>query len=146
MFTVLCLVITLTYSHALVRYSASERQLSEIVETKRLEALQVRKLLDQQRKSFDATAAARTGKAQSVPITRLWEEVTRTVPDDAWISDFAFDGVSVTLSGYAEGSASLIGKLSASELLRDPAFTSPVVRALGQTGERFELRARVALP
>lgn len=140
---VLCIISAGTYTHLALRYSQASSNLEELVARRRVEALHVRKLLDQREKIFDAIDAARKSKERSVPFTQVWEEVTRALPDDAWLSDFAFDGTSVTLSGYAERSANLISKLSSSELLGDPAFTSPVVRAPGQTGEQFELRARV---
>ncbi|RYG99775.1 MAG: hypothetical protein EON58_02665 [Alphaproteobacteria bacterium] len=140
---VLCIISAGTYFHLVSRYSQASSDLDKLVASRRVEALKVRKLLDQREKIFDAIDAARKSKERSVPFTQVWEEVTRALPDDAWLIDFAFDGTSVTLSGYAERSANLISKLSSSELLGDPAFTSPVVRAPGQTGEQFELRARV---
>ncbi|WP_155956408.1 PilN domain-containing protein [Rhizobium sp. CF080] len=133
-----------TYAHLLFTYSSAQEELASLVEAKRTEALQVRKLLDRQQKSIAAVEAARKGKAQSVPVVRVWEELTRILPDDAWLTDIAIDGDMLTITGFAaESAAALIATLEASELFSAPNFTSPVVRIPSQSGERFEIRLRV---
>lgn len=133
-----------TYAHLLFNYSLAQEELTSLVEARRSEALQVRKLLDRQQKSIAAVEAARKGKAQSVPVVRVWEELTRILPDDAWLTDIAIDGDMLTITGFAaESAAALIATLDASELFSAPNFTSPVVRIPGQSGERFEIRLRV---
>lgn len=133
-----------TYAHLLSNYSLAQQELAGQVEAKRSEAMQVRKLLDRQQKSIAAVEAARKGKAQVVPVVRVWEELTRILPDDAWLTDIAVDGDMLTITGFAAASAAaLIATLDASELFSAPSFTSPVVRIPGQSGERFEIRLRV---
>jgi len=133
-----------TYAHVLFTYSSAQEELTELVEARRSEAMQVRKLLDRQQKSIAAVEAARKGKAQSVPVVQVWEELTRILPDDAWVTDIAIDGDMLTITGFAaESAAALIATLDASELFSAPNFTSPVVRIPGQSGERFEIRLRV---
>ncbi len=133
-----------TYAHLLFNYSSAQEELAGVVEARRTEALQVRKLLDRQLKSIAAVEAARKGKAQSVPVVRVWEELTRILPDDAWLTDIVIDGDMLTITGFAtESAAALIATLDASELFSAPNFTSPVVRIPGQSGERFEIRLRV---
>jgi general secretion pathway protein L len=133
-----------TYAHLLFNYSSAQEELASLVEARRTEALQVRKLLDRQQKSIAAVEAARKGKAQSVPVVRVWEELTRILPDDAWLTDIAIDGDMLTITGFAaESAAALIATLDASQLFSAPNFTSPVVRIPGQSGERFEIRLRV---
>ncbi|WP_312408647.1 PilN domain-containing protein [Rhizobium sp.] len=143
---VLLIAIAATYTNLYLRYSAAEEKITASVEAQRDEALEVRILLDQQQKNLAAVEAARTGKNQAVPVVRIWEEVTRTIPDDAWITDLSFDGDTITLSGYAARSSGLIGDIASSPIFKDPSFVSPVVRVPGQSGERFELRAKVSQP
>lgn len=145
-FAALLVVVGSTYMNLYLRYSAAEDQLTTIVDAKRDEALSVRKLLDRQQKSVAAVEAARTGKNLAVPAVRVWEELTRTTPDDAWITDLSFDGDAITLTGYATRSAGLIKDIASSPIFKDPGFVSPVVRVPGQAGERFELRAKVIQP
>jgi general secretion pathway protein L len=133
-----------TYAHFLSRYSAAQHELASVVEAKLSEARQVRTLLDRQQKSIAAVEAARKGKAQSVPVVRVWEELTRILPDNAWLTDIAIDGDAVTITGFAaESAAALIATLDASGLFSAANFISPVVRIPGQSGERFEIRLRV---
>jgi general secretion pathway protein L len=133
-----------TYAHFLSRYSAAQQELASVVEAKRSEARQVRTLLDRQQKSIAAVEAARRGKAQSVPVVRVWEELTRILPDNAWLTDIVIDGDAVTITGFAaESAAALIATLDASGLFSAANFISPVVRIPGQSGERFEIRLRV---
>nr|WP_281400804.1 PilN domain-containing protein [Rhizobium wenxiniae] len=143
---VLLIACATTYTNLYSRYSAAEEQLTATVEAQRDETVKVRKLLDQQQKSLAAVEAARTGKNQAVPVVRIWEEVTRTIPDDAWMTDLSFDGDTITLSGYAARSSGLIGDIASSPTFKDPSFVSAVVRVPGQSGERFELRAKVSQP
>lgn len=133
-----------TYAHLLSSYSAAQQELITVVEAKRSEARQVRTLLDRQQKSIAAVEAARKGKAQSVPVVRVWEELTRVLPDNAWLTDIAIDGDAVTITGFAaQSAAALIATLDASGLFSAANFISPVVRIPGQSGERFEIRLRV---
>ncbi|MGK6317752.1 PilN domain-containing protein [Neorhizobium sp. DT-125] len=135
-----------TYAHAFFKYSAAEQELAEAIEAKRSEALQVRKLLDRQQRSIAAVEAARKGKSQAVPVVRVWEELTRVLPDDAWLTDVTIDGDTMTITGFAaQSAASLIATLDGSDLFSEPSFISPVLRIPGQSGERFEIRLRVGV-
>ncbi|WP_440408466.1 PilN domain-containing protein [Neorhizobium petrolearium] len=133
-----------TYAHAFLKYSAAEQALAAAIEAKRSEALEVRKLLDQQQKSIAAVEAARKGKVQAVPVVRVWEELTRVLPDDAWLTDVTVAGDVMTITGFAaQSAASLIATLDASNSFSQPSFISPVVRIPGQSGEHFEIRLRI---
>lgn len=138
------LAVGATYFFALERYSSAEGKLAEELDAKRGEALQVRKLLDQQRTKLAAVEAARKSKSQAVPVIRVWEELTRILPDDIWLTDVSIDGGSLTVTGFAaQSAASLISTINGSRFFDEPAFTSPVVRIPGQVGERFEIRMQV---
>lgn len=143
-FAVLLVACGATYAHAFLKYSAAEQALAAEIEAKRSEALQVRRLLDRQQKNVAAVEAARKGKVQAVPVARVWEELTRVLPDDAWLTDVTVDGGTMTITGFAaQSAASLVAILDASDLFSEPNFISPVVRIPGQSGERFEIRLRI---
>jgi general secretion pathway protein L len=135
-----------TYGHVFYRYEQAESKLAQVVETKTAEALAVRKLLDQQKAISDYAASVRRAKADAIPVVDVWEELTRRLPDDAWVTDMAVDRDSVALTGFARAAAGLIGEIGASDFLGEVAFTAPVVRMPDPGGERFELRARVRKP
>ncbi len=81
------------------------------------------------RKQRDASAIA------------LLAEVTHQVPDDTWLEDFSFDATDLSLRGYSSSSSALIKRLSASNLMTDPHFESPVTVEGASGRERFEIRA-----
>jgi len=142
--TVLLLTCFATYAHSYLNYYSAEQHLIDEIDAKRVEALQVRKLLDRQRDSLLAVEAARKGKSQAVPVVRIWEELTRVLPDDVWVTDMAIDSDTLNIAGFAaQSAASLISSLDGSALFSEPSFTSPVVRIPGQNGERFEIRMKV---
>lgn len=142
----LVVIAAISGAHVILRYSNAEEQLLASVDERRGVALEGRKILDLRQKKLAAVDAARQGKANNVAVTRIWEELTGIIPDDTWITDLTIDGEFVSVTGFAERSSVLISSLSASRILSDPAFVSPVVRTPGQSGERFELRARVKNP
>lgn len=147
LFALLVMSLGATYFFALERYSSAEQKLAEELDAKRGEALRVRKLLDQQRTKLAAVEAARKSKSQAVPVIRVWEELTRILPDDIWLTDVSIDRGSLTITGYAaQSAASLISTINGSRYFDEPAFTSPVVRIPGQVGERFEIRMQVQAP
>ena len=143
--TVLLTVIA-TYGHVFYRYGAAESELSAEVEAKTEQAMTVRKQLDQQNRSAAYLDAVRKGKKDAVPVVQVWEELTRRLPDDVWLTDLAIDGQTIGITGFARASAGLISDLGGSPLFTDAAFTAPVVRVPGELGERFELQARVRQP
>lgn len=133
----------LTFGHTYYRYASADEQLKTLVSLKQNAASDVRKLLERRAQDIAAVEAARKSKAQAVPIVRVWEELTRTLPDTAWITDFSLNGDSLSFSGFATSAAGLISTLTSSPLFADPSFTSPVVRVPGQTGERFAIKLSV---
>lgn len=141
-----CLLVVsgvVTFAHAYYRYSAADEQLTVQVNEKQKAAREVRKVLDRRAQDIAAVEAARKSKEQAVPVVRVWEELTRTLPDTAWITDFNLNGDSLSFSGFANSAAGLIPVLAGSLLFADPSFTSPVVRIPGQSGERFAIKLNV---
>lgn len=132
-----------TFAHAYYRYTGADEQLTVQVNEKQKAALEVRKVLDRRAQDIAAVEAARKSKEQAVPVVRVWEELTRTLPDAAWITDFNLNGDSLSFSGFANSAAGLIPVLAGSTLFANPSFTSPVVRIPGQTGERFTIKLNV---
>jgi general secretion pathway protein L len=133
----------LTFGHIYYRYVQADEMLMAQVDEKQKAALEVRKLLDRRERDIAVVEAARKSKAQAVPVVRVWEELTRVLPDTAWITDFSLNGDSLSFSGSAVSAAELISILDASPLFADPSFTSPVVRVPGQVGERFAIKLSV---
>ena len=81
---------------------------------------------------------ARVGNA-----LRALAAVTAALPDDAYLTAFSMRDHTLALAGRAAAAAKLIGQLSASPDLRDPAFDAPVTR-IGAQSDQFSIRVSLA--
>ncbi|HWA31580.1 MAG TPA: PilN domain-containing protein [Rhizomicrobium sp.] len=70
---------------------------------------------------------------------QILAEVTRLLPDGAWLYEFELSGGEVRIHGFARSASSLIAVFDASPLFRDAQFRSPLMQ--GPTGdtERFDM-------
>ncbi len=69
--------------------------------------------------------------------------VTRSLPDDTYLTDFSLDGRNVTLNGQSASAAKLIGLLAADPTVDNPAFSAPVTRLETTHTDLFSIRAQV---
>jgi general secretion pathway protein L len=139
-------VIAGTYTHAIWRYNAAQKQLDEQIATAQIQAKLARSQIEKRQAELDQAATIRDEKQNSPSLVRIWAELTRVLPDDAWLTDLSAKGDELTINGFAVSAANLIGPLEASPLFASPDFTAPVVKVPGQEGERFAIRAKVGRP
>ncbi|MBK5571570.1 PilN domain-containing protein [Ensifer sp. SSB1] len=144
--SVVALSATLTFVHLASRNSSALASLDAEIADHRQDAIEIRKMLDVRAQALEASESARARKAQAVPLARVWEELTRTLPDTTYITDLTLDGESITFSGFADFAAQLIGLVDASESFERPILTGPVSRVPGRSGEQFQIRASVSRP
>jgi len=83
--------------------------------------------------------AERTGDVLQVLAT-----ITRILPDDTYLTDFALRERQMTISGRTASAPRLITGLSADPAIREPAFTAPVTRTEGAAAEVFSIKAEIA--
>lgn len=133
----------LTYAHAYMRSATAAARLTELVEFKQEKAMAVRKKLETRQQELQLLQAARAAKAEAVPVSALWEDLTRLLPDSTWLTDLTIRNEQVAITGFSSSAADLIAVLGASPLLSDPSFASPVMRVPGQQGERFSIQMRM---
>jgi Tfp pilus assembly protein PilN len=69
----------------------------------------------------------------------MLQELTDTMPADAWLTNLSVDRGGLELAGFANAAAQLIPLLEASPSLERVEFTSPVTK--GRDREQFRLRA-----
>jgi general secretion pathway protein L len=81
----------------------------------------------------------RTGDVLQVLAT-----VTRVLPDDTYLTDFALRERQMTISGRSASAPRLITLLSAEPAIRNTAFAAPVTRIEGATADVFSIKAEVA--
>ncbi|MEO5326516.1 PilN domain-containing protein [Mesorhizobium sp. CC13] len=133
-----------TYAHALWRLEAADNQLGAQIAEAQAAAKQARIQLAQRQAALEQTSRLRDQKQTSASVVETWAELTKVLPDTAWVTDLTLRAGEVTVNGYAQSAAGLIEPLEASPLLVSPDFVAPVVRVPGQEGERFVIKAKVA--
>lgn len=99
------------------------------------------------RLALDAKTGARAQQAelqrlrqQQLPGLAIWEELSRLLPDDAWVQTLVSETSAVQIEGVAHAAEELIPLLEASPLFRDVQFTSPVFKAAESNAVRFSVR------
>ncbi len=88
-----------------------------------------------------ADAAGRTADPLAVLAA-----VTRSLPDDTYLTDLSLNGRNVTLNGQSASAAKLIGLLAADPTIGNPAFSAPVTRLEATHTDLFSIRAEVVPP
>ncbi|CDX21249.1 conserved hypothetical protein [Mesorhizobium plurifarium] len=135
-----------TYAHARWRSWQAASVLDDEIATAQVEARKARASLQKRQTELEQTEKLRAEKKNAVPVVRILAELTRLLPDSAWVSDLSSKGDQVTITGFAASAADLIQPIDASPLFSAPEFSSPVTRVPGQTGERFTITAKVEEP
>lgn len=69
----------------------------------------------------------------------ILRELTRTIPETAWLTEFRLTDKGIQLSGYAQSASELIPLLEASPLFEDVVFLSASTRDPRQGKERFHI-------
>lgn len=102
------------------------------------------------RVTYDAALASglqvrtlRQRKLATPTVAAMLEEITRVLPDTAWITDFRMDRGQLTITGFAQSAADLIPAVEASDLFANAEFVSPVVHAPRENGDRFNIGFQV---
>ena len=78
----------------------------------------------------------------------VWEEATRVLPNDSWLTELRFsesgDARQVVLTGYARAAAALVPLVDRSALFRDASLVAPISLDQGEDRERFTIQATLA--
>jgi Tfp pilus assembly protein PilN len=75
----------------------------------------------------------------------LLDELTRTLPADAWLQQMQYDGAAVSLSGTAASASAVLQAISASSHLEAAQFTAALNRTTDGK-EVFRIGARLRVP
>ena len=73
----------------------------------------------------------------------LLDEVTRKLPDTAWLTEYRVGADALQLTGFAKSASEVLAALEASGRFKDVKFTAPIQVDPLQKGERFVLVAQV---
>jgi general secretion pathway protein L len=77
-------------------------------------------------------------QSQAGPL-EVVQELTKLLPDDAWLFGFEMRNGSVQIDGLSPSASDLIGRLDKSEIFTNPRFSAAVTRADKPGSERFEI-------
>lgn len=85
-------------------------------------------------------------KQDTVSKVLLLEELTRLLPDSAWVTDLKMDSSTVEIAGLAASSTALIPILERSSAFMDATSTASLTFDPREEKERYAIRARVRAP
>nr|WP_234892901.1 PilN domain-containing protein [Sinorhizobium fredii] len=101
------------------------------------------------RRSYDAyvakTSQLEALKSQSegsMRATRMWEELSRIIPDASYLTNLTVKDKGIEISGFSKASSELIPIIEGSDLFEAAEFVSPVVKVPGFEGDRFTISFR----
>ena len=95
------------------------------------------------RKMYDRLTLLEDNRnAATVPIEIL-NELTRLLPDDAWLQEWQYDGETLSLGGFAKSASPLLQVLANSPYFENPQFLSAIAKLPdGKEGFRIGVRLR----
>ena len=105
------------------------------------ETLRLARALASRRSGLSPLEIERAGRPA---VSLLLADLTRALPDGAYLDELSVDGQSVILSGYAVSAAALIPALAQSGHFSDAHFTGGVTREAERGLERFQIAALYA--
>ena len=102
---------------------------------------------DRVRQELTIAARLREMKTQA-RFLDIWEELTRVLPNDSWLSDLQFtDSASgartLNISGYSRAAAELVGAFDRSPIFERTALTAAITPEPGERRERFSLQTTI---
>jgi general secretion pathway protein L len=101
---------------------------------------QARAALEASTKAAEQRAELQKLRQKQFPALQIVEELSRLLPDGAWVQTILNDGDVIRIEGQAKSAEPLIPVLEASPLFRDVKFTSPVFKAAGEnTSVQFSM-------
>jgi len=75
--------------------------------------------------------------SQQIALPPALDMLTRTLPDDAWLTLLRVEGTKLTLNGSADDAAALVQALAQQPGVRDARLASPATRSPGASKENF---------
>lgn len=105
-----------------------------------MESERLRKRIASGATAADAIAMARAELSTSLQAIAL---LTDMLPDDTFLTSLSTLQRKLTISGRSAAAARLIGAMTASPVIHDPAFAAPVIRDETSGGEMFSIHAEL---
>ncbi len=119
-------------------------QLRQDVSVAQRKAVSARKKRDSIGKFASNISGLYRKKAEHVSILKLWEELTRVLPDTSWVTEVRLEKGLLFLNGYSRAASDLIAILSRSRLFDRAEFVAPVIRDPRTGMERFKIQLQLS--
>ncbi len=139
----LVLVCAATVVVAMQRQDQALAQLEVQTNAARKEAQAVRKRVQDADTLSERIGAVRLRRAEGIRAIALWEEVTRLLPDTAWLTNVRVENDLLWIDGYARSASELVGIIARSPMFSGVALSAPVVREEARASERFQIRMKI---
>ncbi len=134
---------------ALAAYLVIDRNESALAEIQ----AQTARLKTKVQATRDAAAKSQTMMSEIESFRRLrtsipskvaaLEELTRLIPDTAWVTDLKIDGSNVDIAGLATSAVTLVPILERSAFFVDATSTAPLTFDQREDKERFSIRVKI---
>lgn len=140
----LCLFILILSCSAIViglnRYETALQRLETETASAQAKALAVNRSLTAVDASLTEVAELRRLKTARPPVIRILDELTRLLPDTAWVSYFKIEGDALEVTIVAKSTGELLPLLARSPLFATAALSAPVTYDPGGQSERATVR------
>ena len=137
------LLLMLACGQVYFKHEAALAELREQTALLRKEASAVRQSREQSEVAIKDLAALQSIKLRQVPLVVVLEEITRILPDTAWVTDVRIESDIVDISGLAKSGATLLPLFERSAIFGEAALTAPLTFDQREDKERFSLRVRI---
>jgi general secretion pathway protein L len=128
----------LAYGTYMYRLNVYRDQLQQDVAAATKASAAARTLVAQTEQTEGALAILLQRQREMDPLMLL-DQLTKLVPDDAWISQLSVRGRNVELIGYAPSVSDVISRIENHDIFYDPKFRSPITMSPDGKGERFDV-------
>ena len=125
----------------LVQKSEIVSRLEEQVALARGEALQADQVRKELQQLVDEESAIVERRKQRPPGIQVLEELTRLLPDSAWLNRFEMNDARVTIRGEAANASDLVKLIESSGKFRSAVFEGAMTRDARTERERFTISA-----
>jgi general secretion pathway protein L len=140
---VMLLLLAATISVPILQKQKLIRELEPQVEQALAAAKKSSEIRQQVQQLVDASSHLERKKRTEPLVVRVFDEITRVLPDHTWINRLDISAREIQLQGQSSSSAALIPLLEKSPLLEEVRFRSPVMRTPTTGEERFHLSAEL---
>jgi general secretion pathway protein L len=137
------LLLLLILLAAYLRGAETAESLADELSTESIHAGRVEHL--QHRIDQATTQLAFLYKQKRAPLfVAVLNDVTRTLPDGTWITEFSLSGNKIRIEGYSHAASDLIGVFDRSGRFANAQFAAPVTQGTSAGIERFDLTFEIA--